>query len=130
MMSLFSRVRQTFSHILRHKDAPESKISGSDLQDLLLISPLLFDNLFQRQVESWNETHDQFDVEPSLQRLAIQHNKLSKLTFYQLYREDAFCLRIEYGTACPDPFGVFGAREWVSPAPALPGLLSTCFNPY
>jgi hypothetical protein len=39
-------------------------------------------------------------------------------------------LQIECGTARPDPFGVFGAREWVSPAPALPGLLLTCFKHY
>jgi hypothetical protein len=39
-------------------------------------------------------------------------------------------LRIEYGTVCPDAFGVFGACEWVSPAPAPPGLRSTCFNHY
>jgi hypothetical protein len=39
-------------------------------------------------------------------------------------------VRIEYGAACPDPFGVFGAREWVSPAPAPPGLRSTCFTQY
>jgi hypothetical protein len=37
-------------------------------------------------------------------------------------------LRIEYGTARPDPFGVFGAREWVSPAPAPPGMRSTSWH--
>ena len=58
MMSMSRFVRQTFAHIHKHKGAPNSKISGSDLQDLLLISPFIFDNLFQRQVESWNETHD------------------------------------------------------------------------
>ena len=41
------------------------------------------------QVESWNETHDQFVADPSLQILPILH---TKLTFYQLYREDAKCV--------------------------------------
>jgi hypothetical protein len=53
------------------------------------ISPFIFDNLFQRHVESWNETHNDFVADPSLQILPILH---TKLTFYQLYREDAKCV--------------------------------------
>jgi len=86
MMSMSSFVRQTYRHIHKHKGTPSSKINGSDLQNLLLISPFIFDNLFQDQVESWNETHDVFVDDPSLQILPIIH---TKLTFYQLYREDA-----------------------------------------
>ena len=67
MISMSRFVRQTFAHIHKHKGAPQSKISGSDLQDLLLISPFIFDNLCPHQVESWNETHDQFVADPSLQ---------------------------------------------------------------
>ena len=59
------------------------------MQDLLLISPFIFNNLFQRHVESWNETHNDFVADPSLQILPILH---TKLTFYQLYREDAKCV--------------------------------------
>ena len=89
MMSMSRFVRQTFAHIHKHKGAPHSKISGSDLQDLLLISPFIFDNLFPHQVEFWNETHDQFVADPSFQILPILR---TKLTFYQLYREDGKCV--------------------------------------
>ena len=89
MMSMSSFVRQTYRHIHKHKGAPSARINGSDLQHLLLISPFIFDNLFQEQVESWNETHDEFVDDPSLELLPIFH---TKLTFYQLYREDAKCI--------------------------------------
>jgi hypothetical protein len=89
MMSMSRFVRQTFEHIHKHKGAPNARVRGSDLQDLLLISPFIFDNLFQRHVESWNETHNAFVADPTLQILPILH---TKLTFYQLYREDAKCV--------------------------------------
>ena len=50
---------------------PHSRVSGSDLQDVLLIQPFIFDNLFQRQVESCN---DDFVSDHSLEILPILNN--------------------------------------------------------
>ena len=97
MMSMSSFVRQTFEHIHKHKGKPHSRVRGSDLQQLLLISPFLFDNLFQQEVESWNERHDIFVHDPSHEILPVIH---TKLTFYQLYREDAKCVEEMFQMNC------------------------------
>lgn len=91
MMSMSTFVRQTFAHIHKHKGAPHAKVTGSDLQDLLLLSPFIFDNLFQEQVESWNAgaRDDDMVEDPSADVIPIVH---TKLTFYQLYRENAKCI--------------------------------------
>ena len=108
MMSMSRFVRQTFAHIHKHKGAPNARISGSDLQDLLLISPFIFDNLFQHQVESWNETHDDFVADPSLQIIPILHTKLA---FYQLYREDAKCVDEIHEMNCQSKKYLIQCRE-------------------
>ena len=56
-MSMSRFVRQTFEHKHKHKGAPNARASGSELQDLPLISPFIFENLFCWGSLAWDSSH-------------------------------------------------------------------------
>jgi hypothetical protein len=87
LMSMTQFVRDTFQHIHKKK-AVHGRVRGADLQQLLVISPYVFHNLFQQEVADYNRENHTMLEDPAMKVLPVLNNLLSWYHMYRLRGKD------------------------------------------